>query len=183
NDLIKKMIFVIISCLALCKYAHADSNVTKEPESEVVSCGHHGNKTCTAVTKVEKWSGHFSNCPEEYIDYCIKGKCRFVVDVQQPACICERGYIGHRCELLDFFYQKTEQKQIIIASVIAALVFLILLIIFICCCAHRRKLCFKRRKRKEEKTEEIEKLNTILSEKPESHSVSVNVDASETNTV
>ncbi|MGH0132165.1 UNVERIFIED_CONTAM: hypothetical protein FKN15_034871, partial [Acipenser sinensis] len=49
--------------------------------------------------------------------------------------ICENGYIGSRCELLDFFYQRGDQKQIIIASLIAAMVLLIILIIFICICA------------------------------------------------
>ncbi|RXN00400.1 Probetacellulin [Acipenser ruthenus] len=87
------------------------------------------------VLEYAKRRGHFSKCPKEYKHYCIKGKCRYVVDEQQPACICEKGYIGSRCELLDFFYQRGDQKQIIIASLIAAMVLLIILIIFICICA------------------------------------------------
>ncbi|XP_066566937.1 probetacellulin [Amia ocellicauda] len=177
----RKFLFVIIAGLALCKYAHADWNVTKEPERRSMPCSHQGNNCTDAnLTEAEKWSGHFSKCPKEYTHYCINGMCRYVKEEQQPACICEHGYTGSRCEMRVFFYIG-ERKQIIIICVITALVFVLLLIIFICICVHRRKLCHKRRKRKEDKSGEIEKLNTIPTE--EKDSLAVNVESSETNSV
>lgn len=31
--------------------------------------------------------GHFSRCPEEYKHYCVKGRCRFLVAENAPACV------------------------------------------------------------------------------------------------
>ncbi|KAK1174752.1 probetacellulin-like [Acipenser oxyrinchus oxyrinchus] len=174
-----KQVLAILTGLTLCKYAHADWNATRESETGAVLCDNLEDDNCTEVIEHAKRRGHFSKCPKEYKHYCIKGKCRYVVDEQEPACICEKGYIGSRCELLDFFYQRGDQKQIIIASLIAAMVLLIILIIFICICAHRQKMCHKPGKKKE--SEEIEKLNTFPSDNKEN--IAVNLETSETNTV
>ncbi|KAI1881998.1 hypothetical protein AGOR_G00246120 [Albula goreensis] len=152
----------LLTALALCKYSWADWNVTQEPANESVSCGPHGNgSNCSDAAETAKWSGHFTKCPKEYTHYCIHGECRFVREQNTPSCICPIGYIGSRCEYIDFDSHIGDQKQIIIACVIAALVFLILLIVFICICSHRHKLCRRRKKRKDEKAEEMEKLNMM----------------------
>ncbi|NWV37847.1 BTC protein, partial [Grantiella picta] len=96
---------------------------------------------------------HFSRCPEEYQHYCVKGRCRFVVAEQAPACVCERGYTGSRCERVDLFYLRGDQDQIIIISLIAILV-LIILAVGICLCSRH---C--RRQRRKRKAEEMETLN------------------------
>ncbi|NXC52276.1 BTC protein, partial [Aleadryas rufinucha] len=77
---------------------------------------------------------HFSRCPEEYQHYCVKGRCRFLVAEQAPACVCERGYSGARCERVDLFYLRGDQGQIVIISLIAAIVTLIILMVGICLC-------------------------------------------------
>ncbi|NXU06379.1 BTC protein, partial [Buphagus erythrorhynchus] len=78
---------------------------------------------------------HFSRCPEEYQHYCVKGKCRFLVAEQAPACVCERGYTGARCERVDLFYLRGDQGQIVIISLIVGIVTLIILIVGICLCS------------------------------------------------
>ncbi|KAF4802753.1 Probetacellulin [Turdus rufiventris] len=101
-----------------------------------------------------KRQGHFSRCPEEYQHYCVKGKCRFLVAEQAPACVCEKGYTGARCERVDLFYLRGDQSQIVIISLIVAIVTLIILIVGICLCSHH---C--RRQRRKRKAEEMETLN------------------------
>ncbi|NXM23649.1 BTC protein, partial [Oxyruncus cristatus] len=98
--------------------------------------------------------GHFSRCPEEYKHYCVKGRCRFLVAEQAPACVCERGYTGARCERVDLFYLRGDQGQIVVISLIAAIVTLIILIVAICLCSHH---CRKQRRKR--KAEEMETLN------------------------
>ncbi|NXE11913.1 BTC protein, partial [Lophotis ruficrista] len=105
------------------------------------------------VTRL-RWQGHFSRCPEEYKHYCVKGRCRFLVAEKAPACVCERGYTGARCERLDIFYLRGDQGQIVIISSIAALVTLIVLLVCACLCARR---CRKQRRKR--KAEEMETLN------------------------
>uniref|UniRef100_A0A8D0GW74 Probetacellulin n=1 Tax=Sphenodon punctatus TaxID=8508 RepID=A0A8D0GW74_SPHPU len=99
--------------------------------------------------------GHFSKCPEEYKYYCVKGRCRYVVSEQTPACVCERGYTGARCERVDLFYLTGDQDQIVVICLIAAMVSLIVLIICICTCSHHCRK--RRRKRKEEEMEALDK--------------------------
>ncbi|MGH0151123.1 UNVERIFIED_CONTAM: hypothetical protein FKN15_019682 [Acipenser sinensis] len=81
--------------LTLCKYAHADWNATTESETGTVLCDNLEDDNCTEVLEYAKRRGHFSKCPKEYKHYCIKGKCRYVVDEQQPACICEKEVTEH----------------------------------------------------------------------------------------
>ncbi|NXJ07926.1 BTC protein, partial [Odontophorus gujanensis] len=106
------------------------------------------------VTQLRR-RGHFSRCPEEYRHYCVKGRCRFLVAEAAPACMCERGYTGARCEQVDIFYLRGDQGQIVVISLIAAIVTLIVFVVCACLCAHH---CRKqRRKRKEEEMETLNK--------------------------
>lgn len=95
---------------------------------------------------------HFTQCPEEYQHYCVKGRCRYVAAQETPACICERGFTGARCERLDLFYLRGDQGQIVVAALIAVLVMLIILVAGLCACAH---YCRKRRRQDEEKDNEM----------------------------
>ncbi|KAM6429649.1 probetacellulin isoform 2-T2 [Rhynochetos jubatus] len=106
--------------------------------------------------------GHFSKCPEEYKHYCVKGRCRFLVAEKAPACVCERGYTGARCERVDIFYLRGDQGQIVVISLIAAIVALIILIVCACFCSHR---CRKQRRKR--KAEELETLNKNLPSRSE----------------
>ncbi|KPP61080.1 Btc protein-like [Scleropages formosus] len=149
---------------ALCKHSRAEWNATREPASGSVSCNPHGNSSqCAAATEEYNWSGHFSECPEEFLQFCVHGRCRFLTEQNMPSCVCLNGYIGSRCEYVDLDLHTGDQKHVVIACVIATLVFLILLVVFICIYAHRHKLCYKKNQKKEEKAEEAEKLNMAAS--------------------
>ncbi|NXW84177.1 BTC protein, partial [Alopecoenas beccarii] len=113
------------------------------------------------VTQLRR-QGHFSRCPEEYKHYCVKGRCRFLVAEKAPACVCEQGYTGARCERVDIFYLRGDQGQIVIISLIAAIVTLIILIVCACLCTHH---CRKQRRKR--KAEEMETLNKNLPSKSE----------------
>uniref|UniRef100_A0A8C0UEQ3 Probetacellulin n=1 Tax=Cyanistes caeruleus TaxID=156563 RepID=A0A8C0UEQ3_CYACU len=131
--------------LAFFSCVSADSNITAGQGTEGLSCGN--------GTQLRRQS-HFSRCPEEFQHYCVRGRCRFLVAEQAPACVCERGYTGARCERVDLFYLRGDQGQIVIISLIAAIVTLIILIVGICLCSHH---C--RRQRRKRKAEEMETLN------------------------
>uniref|UniRef100_A0A8C3C4V4 Probetacellulin n=1 Tax=Cairina moschata TaxID=8855 RepID=A0A8C3C4V4_CAIMO len=131
--------------LALFSCVGADTNVTEGLPCE----GCAGN-----VTQLRR-RGHFSRCPEEYRHYCVKGRCRFLVAEAAPACVCEQGYMGARCELVDIFPLRGDQGQIVVISLIAGIVVLIVFIVCTCFCVHH---CRKqRRKRKEEEMETLSK--------------------------
>ncbi|XP_014740356.1 PREDICTED: probetacellulin [Sturnus vulgaris] len=129
----------LASGLAFFSCVGADTNVTAEHGTEGLSCdtakGYTGNGTQL------KRQGHFARCPEEYQHYCVKGKCRFFVAEQAPACVCEPGYTGARCEKVDLFYLRGDQGQIVIISLIVGIVTLIILIVGICLCSQSNWGC------------------------------------------
>ncbi|KAL4617272.1 betacellulin, epidermal growth factor family member precursor [Arapaima gigas] len=158
-----RLLFAVFIVEALCRHLCAEWNTTKEPASGSVFCSDYGNGSqCTDSAEASKWSGHFSKCPKEFHHFCVHGTCRYIEEQKTPSCVCFSGYIGSRCEYVDFDHHTGGQKHIVVACVIATLVFLILLIVFICIYAHRHKLCHWRKQKKEAKTEEAEKLNMVV---------------------
>ncbi|XP_068797278.1 probetacellulin [Struthio camelus] len=138
----------LASGLALFDGAGADANVT----ADGLPCGPPGN--CTGGVPQPRRRGHFSRCPEEYRHYCVRGRCRFLVAEQAPACVCERGYTGARCERVDIFYLRGDRGQIVVISLIAAGAALAILVVCACLCAHRY-----RKRRQKGKEQEMETLN------------------------
>ncbi|XP_055652488.1 probetacellulin isoform X1 [Falco peregrinus] len=150
----------LASGLAFFTCVGADTNVTASHGTEGLACD--TAKGCTGNVTQLRRQGHFSRCPEEYSHYCVKGRCRFLVAENAPACVCERGYTGARCERVDIFYLRGDRGQIVIISLIAAIVSLIILIISACLCSHH---CRKQRRKR--KAEEMETLNKNLPSKSE----------------
>ncbi|XP_018098936.1 probetacellulin isoform X2 [Xenopus laevis] len=132
-------------------FANTDGNSTAHPETTSPPCPQY-TEDCTELSPQSKWSGHFSRCPKTYRHYCIKGKCRFVTEENIPACICDLGYTGARCEYFDLFYLKGDRRHYIVIGLIVALMALIILIVGICICTHFWKKT-QRKKRKEKEGE------------------------------
>ncbi|XP_074946169.1 LOW QUALITY PROTEIN: probetacellulin [Phalacrocorax aristotelis] len=150
----------LASGLAFFSCVGADANVTRRAQHEGLSCS--AAESCTGNATQLRQQGHFSRCPEEYKHYCVKGRCRFLVAEKAPACVCEPGYTGARCERVDIFYLRGDRGQIVIISLIAAIVTLIILIVCACLCSHH---CRKQRRKR--KAEEMETLNKNLPPKSE----------------
>ncbi|NWZ99246.1 BTC protein, partial [Nesospiza acunhae] len=138
----------LLLCLALASGKHGRPPSPQPARPGIPSGWQAGNGT------QPRRQGHFSRCPEEYQHYCVKGRCRFLVAEQAPACVCERGYTGARCERVDLFYLRGDQGQIVIISLVVAIAALIILVVGICLCSHH---C--RRQRRKRKAEEMETLN------------------------
>ncbi|XP_060791054.1 probetacellulin isoform X2 [Neoarius graeffei] len=149
----------IFITVALCKYSQAEWNTTRNTANKTVSCGPHDNSSnCADIKDIHQWTDHFSKCPEEYAHYCIHGTCRFVQEQNTPTCRCERGYIGARCEYLDFDTLVGEQRELVIISIVSGLVILLLTVVFICICTQR---LYRKKRRKRKKRDEVERLNTL----------------------
>uniref|UniRef100_A0A8C3TC43 Probetacellulin n=2 Tax=Chelydra serpentina TaxID=8475 RepID=A0A8C3TC43_CHESE len=139
--------------LAVFNSVDASWNVTADYGAKRPVCS--SPEDCTDNVTQWRRRGHFSRCPEEYKHYCVKGRCRYVMAEETPACVCEKGYTGARCERVDIFYLRGDESQIVVICLIVALVALIGLVICICTCSHH---CRKRRRRnKEEEMETLEK--------------------------
>lgn len=137
-------------CIGTCAHGYSTTTETLE----ILFDQHEVNYTDSPA--LVKRNGHFSVCPTEYKDYCFQGKCRFVVAMNVPSCVCEIGYVGSRCELVDILFLKNERKRIIAASLAAALLGLFILIICLCLCLRH----WRKKHRQPEKGEAEEMLET-----------------------
>ncbi|XP_061445424.1 probetacellulin [Rhineura floridana] len=137
--------------IAIFNSVTGNGNATTEDETKRLSCTY-PNGNCTDGTTELRYGGHFSKCPEEYKHYCIKGRCHYVAVEQTPACVCEKGYTGARCERLDLFYLRGDEGQVVVISLIAVMVLLILLIACICTSTHYCQKRHRKKKGKETRT-------------------------------
>uniref|UniRef100_A0A8C6S3F8 EGF-like domain-containing protein n=1 Tax=Neogobius melanostomus TaxID=47308 RepID=A0A8C6S3F8_9GOBI len=127
------MMTYLASGIGLVLYSEAVWNTTEGPSANGTECHYHGNGDNCTDTDTGQWDGHFSTCPLELTYYCIHGS---VVTSK-----CEPGFVGSRCELLDFDWLKDERRQIIIICVSVGLVLLILLLRLTEECVHSRFSC------------------------------------------
>ncbi|XP_063281367.1 probetacellulin [Pelobates fuscus] len=142
------LLLALVLGLTVLPYVNSNGNSTAEPETKSIHCPEY-TENCTEISP-SKWKSHFSRCPKTYRHYCVKGKCRYVTSEKTPACICESGYTGSRCEYLDLFYLKGDRGQMVVIGLIAAMVTLIILVICICICSHHcRKVHRRKMKAKE----------------------------------
>uniref|UniRef100_A0A8C5M1D7 Transforming growth factor alpha n=1 Tax=Leptobrachium leishanense TaxID=445787 RepID=A0A8C5M1D7_9ANUR len=87
---------------------------------------------------------HFNECPASHTDFCFNGICRFLVQESAPACICQPGFVGTRCEHADLLavVAANQKKQTITALVVVSVVataLLVLSCVLIHCCRWRKQ--------------------------------------------
>lgn len=160
GDMARVLTFFVGVLAGLVFYSEAVWNMTEQPSANDTECHHHGNGDNCTDTDTDQWNGHFSPCPEKLTYYCIHGECRYIKEMDEPSCRCEPGFVGSRCERLDFDWLKDERRQIIIICVCVGLVLLILFVIFICFFSHRGgRLCRQKRRSRNEPRNGTEKLH------------------------
>ncbi|XP_069475010.1 protransforming growth factor alpha [Ambystoma mexicanum] len=86
---------------------------------------------------------HFGDCPRSHVAYCFHGSCRFIVQENVAACVCNPGFIGSRCEHADLLavVAANQKKQTITVLVVVSVVACVLLItacVLIHCCRPRQ---------------------------------------------
>uniref|UniRef100_A0A087XDA3 EGF-like domain-containing protein n=1 Tax=Poecilia formosa TaxID=48698 RepID=A0A087XDA3_POEFO len=142
-------LFIAFSALALWKRCLAEWNATDGSSNQTASVC---QDNCTAEKDTEQSNGHFSECPEELLYYCIHGECRYIKEQKATSCSlrCHVNYHGHRCEYVTLDLQIGRREQIIIGCAIAVLLLLMILVISICICSHRRCRLWGRRRRQTE---------------------------------
>ncbi|XP_073493826.1 probetacellulin [Phyllobates terribilis] len=143
-------------------WVSSDGNSTTQPATRSFPCPEYIDN-CSGISEPARSRSHFSRCPKSYRHYCVKGKCRFVMVLKEPACICEEGYTGSRCERLDLFYLKEDRGQLVVIGLILAMVALIIVIVSICIFSHH---CRKAHRRKM-KGKEMESLSNEATGKME----------------
>ncbi|XP_069622646.1 protransforming growth factor alpha [Ranitomeya imitator] len=86
---------------------------------------------------------HFLDCPDAHINFCFHGTCRYLVQEEEPACVCLPGFAGKRCEHADLLavVAASQKKNTITALVAVAVICTGLLItgcILMHCCSWKK---------------------------------------------
>ncbi|XP_039180076.1 protransforming growth factor alpha isoform X1 [Crotalus tigris] len=82
---------------------------------------------------------HFNNCPDAHSTFCFHGTCRFLVQEEEPTCVCHSGYMGARCEHADLLavVAAAQKKQtitaLVVVSIIASIVVIMVCVLIHCC--------------------------------------------------
>ncbi|CAL1609374.1 unnamed protein product [Knipowitschia caucasica] len=132
------------------------------PESSI-------NQTTTDVTSTTGRSpikksvaaavrSHFDDCPDSHRHFCFHGTCRFIILEEAPACVCNQGFVGIRCEHADLLaVVATKNSQNTVATVLVFCVISCVLIAVLVTLLHCwwRQLCRQRRYAHQHRTEKI----------------------------
>uniref|UniRef100_A0A096LXG9 EGF-like domain-containing protein n=1 Tax=Poecilia formosa TaxID=48698 RepID=A0A096LXG9_POEFO len=134
---LNSFVFSFKAALALWKRCLAEWNATDGSSNQTASVC---QDNCTAEKDTEQSNGHFSECPEELLYYCIHGECRYIKEQKATSCSlrCHVNYHGHRCEYVTLDLQIGRREQIIIGCAIAVLLLLMILVISICICSQEQ---------------------------------------------
>ncbi|XP_070760962.1 amphiregulin [Enoplosus armatus] len=85
-------------------------------------------------------------CTSTYLGYCIHGYCKYIEGLQEPVCICMKGYGGERCgiQTLETFKTRSDQSnntelvQTILVVIAVVLSVISCTAILLMTCAHYR---------------------------------------------
>ncbi|XP_060894522.1 amphiregulin [Labrus mixtus] len=109
------------------------------PEHRFSTSGHTSTHTLTHSTTEDP-------CTSTHQDYCIHGYCKYIEGLQEPVCICMKGYDGERCGIhtletkfktpMDQNNTELVQTVLVIIAVILSVISCTAILLMIC--AHYR---------------------------------------------
>ncbi|XP_056138926.1 proheparin-binding EGF-like growth factor [Lampris incognitus] len=141
-------------------YAHPDLHLRKDERRKRKSKGRRKNKQRSKNTTVFNpehsfhtggyTSAHTTTmdpCTSTHLGYCIHGLCKYMEDLQEPVCVCMRGFDGERCgiQTLETGRQGEEEEgsrsevvQTVLVIIAVVLSVISCIAILLMTCAHYR---------------------------------------------
>ncbi|XP_029619656.1 amphiregulin isoform X1 [Salmo trutta] len=68
-------------------------------------------------------------CSSSHQAYCIHGSCKYMADLREPVCVCEKGYDGERCGILLLPTRTDEDEERSIAEVVQTVLVVIAVVL------------------------------------------------------
>ncbi|XP_064792678.1 amphiregulin-like isoform X2 [Oncorhynchus masou masou] len=68
-------------------------------------------------------------CSSSHQAYCIHGNCKYMADLREPVCVCEKGYDGERCGILLLPTRTDEEEERSIAEVVQTVLVIIAVVL------------------------------------------------------
>ncbi|XP_076870573.1 protransforming growth factor alpha isoform X2 [Brachyhypopomus gauderio] len=148
------MIFLIAG--SLLTYGQVQENSTSStamasaPITTITTATAISSSARASTTVVRKFvaaavHSHFAECPDTHNDFCFHGTCRFLIVEETPACVCQQGFIGMRCEHADLLaVVATNHTQQTVATMLVLCVMATVVLMLFCTllnCWWRRSGC------------------------------------------
>ncbi|KAK5870892.1 hypothetical protein PBY51_003800 [Eleginops maclovinus] len=99
------------------------STTPLNPEHTLFTDGHTSTHTTTE-----------DPCTTSHRSYCIYGDCKYIEGLQQPVCICMKGYDGGRCEVQTLGTIKTKDDQINNTELVQTVLVIIAVVLSVISC-------------------------------------------------
>ncbi|KAK5909600.1 hypothetical protein CesoFtcFv8_003514 [Champsocephalus esox] len=73
-------------------------------------------------------------CTSSHVGYCIYGRCNYIEGLQEPVCICQKGYDGGRCEIQSLEVLKDQTDQINNTELVQTVLVIIAVVLSVISC-------------------------------------------------
>ncbi|XP_042369689.1 amphiregulin-like, partial [Plectropomus leopardus] len=73
-------------------------------------------------------------CTSTHLDYCIHGYCKYIEGLQEPVCICMRGYDGERCGIQTLGTIKNKSDQVNNTELVQTVLVIIAVVLSVISC-------------------------------------------------
>ncbi|XP_010788857.1 amphiregulin isoform X2 [Notothenia coriiceps] len=73
-------------------------------------------------------------CTSSHVGYCIYGRCNYIEGLQEPVCICQKGYDGGRCEIQSLEVLKDPTDQINNTELVQTVLVIIAVVLSVISC-------------------------------------------------
>ncbi|XP_033475023.1 uncharacterized protein areg [Epinephelus lanceolatus] len=92
------------------------------------------NPAHTFFTDTSTLSTTEDPCTSTHLTYCIHGYCKFIEGLQEPVCICMKGYDGERCGIQTLGTIKTKSDQINNTELVQTVLVIIAVVLSVISC-------------------------------------------------
>ncbi|XP_045891812.1 amphiregulin [Micropterus dolomieu] len=73
-------------------------------------------------------------CTSTHLGYCIHGYCKYIEGLQEPVCICMKGYDGERCGIQTLETSKTQPDNSNISELVQTVLVIIAVVLSVISC-------------------------------------------------
>ncbi|XP_069486748.1 proepiregulin isoform X1 [Ambystoma mexicanum] len=99
------------------------------------------------------------DCDADKKDYCLFGRCQYIVELETFRCRCQKGYYGERCVYLELVTQPMSEEYVALTAILSVLFVIAVAVgVFFAYKWYKRTLC-KKQQQPSKEYKEVPTLN------------------------
>lgn len=120
---------------------HPSKDEKKKRKGKGKKRNKHRSKSTTPLNPAHTLFGHTPTlsttenpCTSTHLGYCIHGYCKYIEGLQEPVCICMKGYDGERCGIQTLETIKTQPDLISNTELVQTVLVIIAVVLSVISC-------------------------------------------------